>query len=84
MGIAYQHLPVLALELQLHLLQVGVVGGAPASIDEGTGVAWVVQDLQHPRVVQLAPQDLTLADAAGNAPREQDVLRAHAAQHGAG
>lgn len=83
-GVSDEHLPVLLLYAELNMLQARVVGAACASIDERAGIPRVVQDLKNARVVQRTPQQVTLADAAADAPGEQHLLRPHAAQYSTG
>lgn len=84
MSLADQHLPVLLLHTALHRTQLRVASHARAAVDEGSCVAWVVQDLQHPRVVDQTPQQIALANPATDAPREQHLLSAQTSHHGAG
>ncbi|CAD6562347.1 hypothetical protein LMG28727_07718 [Paraburkholderia kirstenboschensis] len=76
-----EYLPVRLLHTQLHSLELGVVGSAGTPIGKRTCVSRVVQNLQHARVIDCAPQHVTLADAATNAPGEEDLLPAQAAYY---
>ena len=59
-SIGDQDFPVLTSGPELvHGLQIGATGGARASIDEGTGVAWIMQEQEEPAVLQWMPAQLT-------------------------
>ncbi len=74
-----QHLPGILGYALLHPFEPRVEAHATATVSECAGVARVVQQLHDPAVVDQAPQQISLANAAAQPTREQQLLGAKAA-----
>ena len=73
-GVGDQHWPILARDLEHARLRGRRWHGSIPAESKRTGVAGVVEDLDHPAMVELAPKHLAFADAATQAPGECQPL----------